>query len=121
MENLSMSLLHMLLPSPKRGISNCSPQYLVTDDNSLLSPAKTTEADPCLSLNRNITDEQKSNYGSTTHTDIGSHTETQAEQVKDQVDGATPSGPKRATPESGGRVQVGETGDLHDLAARRQP
>ncbi|KAI0527851.1 hypothetical protein F5B22DRAFT_7027 [Xylaria bambusicola] len=70
---------------------------------------------------QNIIGEQKSNYGNTTQVDIGSHAEAQAEQVKDQVDGATPSGPKRATPESGGRVQVGETGDLHDLAARRQP
>ncbi|KAI1367720.1 hypothetical protein F5Y08DRAFT_297452 [Xylaria arbuscula] len=69
---------------------------------------------------QNIIDEQKSNYGNTTQADIGSHTEAQAEAVKDQVDGAISSGPKRATPESGGRVQVGETGDLHDLAARRQ-
>lgn len=44
----------------------------------------------------------------------------QREAVKDQVDGAVASGPKRADASSGGRVQVGETGDLHDLAARRQ-
>ncbi|KAI0395342.1 hypothetical protein F5Y17DRAFT_457079 [Xylariaceae sp. FL0594] len=47
-----------------------------------------------------------------------------SEAVKDQVDGvvseATATGPKRADQNSGGRVQVAETGDLHELAARRQ-
>ncbi|RWA07898.1 hypothetical protein EKO27_g7207 [Xylaria grammica] len=70
---------------------------------------------------QNIIDEQKSNYGNTTQADVGSHAETQGEAIKDQVDGAIASGPKRADPSTGGRVQVGETGDLHDLAARRQP
>ncbi|KAI0972306.1 hypothetical protein F4678DRAFT_429946 [Xylaria arbuscula] len=67
-----------------------------------------------------VIDEQKSNFGKTTQADMGSHTAAQAEAVKDQVDGAISSGPKRATPESRGCVQVGETGDLHDLAARRR-
>ncbi|KAI1302662.1 hypothetical protein F5Y03DRAFT_361502 [Xylaria venustula] len=70
---------------------------------------------------QNIIDEQKSNYGNTTQADIGAHSEAHGEAVKDQVDGAIASGPKRADPSSGGRVQVAETGDLHDLAARRQP
>ncbi|KAI0971697.1 hypothetical protein F4678DRAFT_461060 [Xylaria arbuscula] len=69
---------------------------------------------------QNIVDEQKSNYGNTTQADIGAHSEARGEAVKDQVDGAIASGPKRADPSSGGRVQVAETGDLHDLAARRQ-
>ncbi|KAL7626679.1 hypothetical protein AAE478_003453 [Parahypoxylon ruwenzoriense] len=42
------------------------------------------------------------------------------EALKDRVDGAVRSGPKKADEMSGGRVQVGETGDLRDLAARRQ-
>ncbi|KAI0405334.1 hypothetical protein F4802DRAFT_562719 [Xylaria palmicola] len=70
---------------------------------------------------QNILAEQKSNYGNTTQADVGAHAEAQGEAIKDQVDGATASGPKRADQSSGGRVQVGETGDLHDLAARRQP
>ncbi|KAI1426689.1 hypothetical protein F5Y12DRAFT_740708 [Xylaria sp. FL1777] len=69
---------------------------------------------------QNIIDEQKSNYGNTAQADIGSHTEAHGEAVKDQVDEAIASGPKRADPSTGGRVLVGETGDLHDLAARRQ-
>ncbi|KAI1351704.1 hypothetical protein F5Y01DRAFT_314670 [Xylaria sp. FL0043] len=69
---------------------------------------------------QNIIDEQKSNYGNTTQADIGSRAEAHGEAVKDQVDGALAKGPKRADQSSGGRVQVGETGDLHDLAARRQ-
>ncbi|KAI0202749.1 hypothetical protein F4808DRAFT_419759 [Astrocystis sublimbata] len=52
--------------------------------------------------------------------DPGSRTEVHGEAVKDQVDGAMATGPKRADQSSGGRVQVAETGDLHDLAAQRQ-
>ncbi|KAI3343393.1 hypothetical protein F4824DRAFT_439771 [Ustulina deusta] len=70
---------------------------------------------------QNIIDEQKSNYGNTPQADIGSHAEAQGGPARDQVDGAFANGPRRADPLSGGRVQVGETGDLHDLAARRQP
>ncbi|TRX94878.1 hypothetical protein FHL15_004339 [Xylaria flabelliformis] len=69
---------------------------------------------------QNILDEQKSNYGNTTQSDLGSHAEAHKEAIKDQIDGATAKGPKRADQSTGGRVQVGETGDLHDLAARRQ-
>ncbi|KAF2969248.1 hypothetical protein GQX73_g4355 [Xylaria multiplex] len=69
---------------------------------------------------QDITGEQKRNYANITQADIGSHAEAQGETVKDQVDGAITSGPRRADPSTGGRVQVGETGDLHDLAARRQ-
>lgn len=61
-----------------------------------------------------------SHHGSAAQTDLGSHAEAQGEAIKDQIDGAIPSGPKRADQSTGGRVQVGETGDLHDLAARRQ-
>ncbi|KAI0165753.1 hypothetical protein GGR57DRAFT_448626 [Xylariaceae sp. FL1272] len=52
--------------------------------------------------------------------DMTTKIETQDEAVKDQVDGAVATGPKRADQTTGGRVQVAETGDLHDLAARRQ-
>ncbi|KAI1265079.1 hypothetical protein F5Y18DRAFT_56928 [Xylariaceae sp. FL1019] len=52
--------------------------------------------------------------------DLTTKIETQDEAVKDQVDGAVATGPKRADQTTGGRVQVAETGDLHDLAARRQ-
>ncbi|KAI8634930.1 hypothetical protein F5Y19DRAFT_130961 [Xylariaceae sp. FL1651] len=69
---------------------------------------------------QNIIDEQKPNHGSTTQPDLGSRLEAPDEAVKDQVDGAVANGPKKADQWSGGRVQVGETGDLHDLAARRQ-
>lgn len=70
---------------------------------------------------QNILNEQKSNYGNTTQSDLGARSEAHAEAIKDQIDGATATGPKRADPSTGGRVQVAETGDLHDLAARRQP
>ncbi|KAI0480548.1 hypothetical protein GGR56DRAFT_279156 [Xylariaceae sp. FL0804] len=40
--------------------------------------------------------------------------------VKDRIDGAVPLGPKKADASTGGRVEVAETGDLHDLAAHRQ-
>ncbi|KAI1109971.1 hypothetical protein F5Y14DRAFT_430460 [Nemania sp. NC0429] len=69
---------------------------------------------------QNIAAEQMSSDGNTTQTNTGSRTEAQEEAIKDQIDGAIPSGPKRADQSTGGRVQVGETGDLHDLAARRQ-
>ncbi|KAI8947169.1 hypothetical protein F4801DRAFT_561804 [Xylaria longipes] len=69
---------------------------------------------------QNILNEQKSNYGNTTQADVGSRAEAHEEAIKDQIDGATAKGPKIADQSTGGRVQVGETGDLHDLAARRQ-
>ena len=37
-----------------------------------------------------------------------------------EIDDAVAKGPKKADENSGGRVQVAETGDLHDLAARRR-
>ncbi|KAI1340456.1 hypothetical protein F5Y15DRAFT_40317 [Xylariaceae sp. FL0016] len=43
-----------------------------------------------------------------------------SEGAKDQVDGAVATGPKKADASTGGRVNVAETGDLHDLAAKRQ-
>lgn len=69
---------------------------------------------------QNILDEQRSNLGATTQSNLGARNEAHAEAIKDQIDGATATGPKRADPSTGGRVQVAETGDLHDLAARRQ-
>lgn len=71
-------------------------------------------------MNRNILDDPALNHGNATQTDLGSRAEAQGEAIKDQIDGAIPSGPKRADQSTGGRVQVAETGDLHDLAARRQ-
>ena len=47
--------------------------------------------------------------------------EASIEAIKDRIDDAVPKGPKRADASTGGRVMVGEEGDLHDLAARRQP
>ena len=70
---------------------------------------------------RNIIDEQSSTAGSTTQADIGANAELSGEALKDKVDGAVPATEKLADENSGGRVMVGETGDLHDLAARRQP
>jgi hypothetical protein len=72
-------------------------------------------------MDRNIIDEQKSNYGTTAQADIGGNVEAGSEAVKDRIDDAVPKGPKKADQSTGGRVQVGERGDLHDLAARRQP
>ena len=54
------------------------------------------------------------------NTDLAASAEAEAERVKDQIDDAVAKGPKKADENSGGRVQVAETGDLHDLAARRQ-
>lgn len=59
------------------------------------------------------------------NTELGSSSgnssaEARAEKVKDQIDDAVAKGPKKADEHSGGRVQVAETGDLNDLAARRQ-
>ncbi|KAI1331311.1 hypothetical protein F5Y16DRAFT_395750 [Xylariaceae sp. FL0255] len=42
------------------------------------------------------------------------------EAIKDQVDGAVATGPRRADASTGGRVNVAETGDLNELAARRR-
>ncbi|KAI1249815.1 hypothetical protein MGN70_009429 [Eutypa lata] len=53
--------------------------------------------------------------------DLGSSMEVHSEKVKDQIDDAVAKGPKKADEHSGGRVQVAETGDLHDLAAKKQP
>ena len=47
--------------------------------------------------------------------------EAHVEAVKDQIDDAVTKGPKKADASTGGRVMVAETGDLHDLAASRQP
>ena len=47
--------------------------------------------------------------------------EAHGEALKDKVDGAVRTTEKKADESSGGRVMVGETGDLHDLAAGRQP
>jgi hypothetical protein len=47
--------------------------------------------------------------------------EARSEELKDKVDGAVRTTEKKADENSGGRVMVGETGDLHDLAAKRQP
>ncbi|KAI2626469.1 hypothetical protein GGR54DRAFT_591080 [Hypoxylon sp. NC1633] len=69
---------------------------------------------------KNIVAETTSTPGNTTQSDLGSKLESNDEGLKDQVDGAVRSGPKKADENSGGRVQVAETGDLHDLAAKRQ-
>ncbi|KAI1638893.1 hypothetical protein F4809DRAFT_639173 [Biscogniauxia mediterranea] len=68
----------------------------------------------------NIIGEQASTHNSTMQVDPGSRTEAHEEAVKDQVDGAIAQGPKKADQSTGGRVSVAETGDLRDLAARRQ-
>ncbi|KAI1082361.1 hypothetical protein F5B20DRAFT_34107 [Whalleya microplaca] len=84
----------------------------------------TSLSDPTYDVNqvdRNIVDETSSTYGNTTQSDVGANMEVQGEAIKDRVDGAVAKGPKKADEYSGGRVQVGETGDLHDLAAKRQP
>lgn len=39
---------------------------------------------------------------------------------KNRIDAAIPKGPKKADQSSGGRVMIGERGDLNELAARRQ-
>ena len=70
---------------------------------------------------RNILDESKANYGCKADADVGSNIEAHAEAVKDQIDDAVTKGPKKADASTGGRVMVAETGDLHDLAASRQP
>ncbi|RYP54252.1 hypothetical protein DL769_010375 [Monosporascus sp. CRB-8-3] len=70
----------------------------------------------------NIIAETTDSYGTKRpDADLGSSMEAHAEKVKDQVDDAVAKGPKRADAHSGGRVLVGETGDLHDLAAKKQP
>ncbi|RYP06937.1 hypothetical protein DL765_009303 [Monosporascus sp. GIB2] len=72
--------------------------------------------------NSNIIAETTDSYGTKRpDADLGASMEAHAEKVKDQVDDAVAKGPKRADAHSGGRVLVGETGDLHDLAARKQP
>ncbi|GAP89649.1 hypothetical protein SAMD00023353_3500600 [Rosellinia necatrix] len=68
----------------------------------------------------NIVDEQQPSHSKATQVDLGPPAEAHEEAVKDQIDGAIASGPKKADQSTGGRVLVGETGDLRDLAARRQ-
>ncbi|XXH04929.1 hypothetical protein Hte_011351 [Hypoxylon texense] len=70
---------------------------------------------------QNIIDETSAIFGRDTQSDVGSNSEVHDEALKDKVDGAVRTGPKKADETTGGRVQVGETGDLHDLAAKRQP
>ncbi|KAI4870858.1 hypothetical protein F4820DRAFT_402160 [Hypoxylon rubiginosum] len=69
---------------------------------------------------QNIIDETSPIFGKAAQADPGSNAEVHDEALKDKVDGAVRTGPKKADETSGGRVQVGETGDLHDLAAKRQ-
>ncbi|KAI6092508.1 hypothetical protein F4821DRAFT_135997 [Hypoxylon rubiginosum] len=69
---------------------------------------------------QNIVDETSPTLSKTTQSELGANLETNDEEVKDKVDGAVRTGPKKADETTGGRVQVGETGDLHDLAAKRQ-
>lgn len=56
----------------------------------------------------------------TTQSELGANLDQNDEALKDKVDGAITKGPKKADETTGGRVQVAETGDLHDLAAKRQ-
>ncbi|KAI0850906.1 hypothetical protein F5Y00DRAFT_259925 [Daldinia vernicosa] len=70
---------------------------------------------------QNIIDETSATYGTTTQPDLGANMEVHGEALKDKVDGAVRTGPKVADETTGGRVQVAETGDLHELAAKRQP
>ncbi|KAI0902584.1 hypothetical protein F4806DRAFT_45271 [Annulohypoxylon nitens] len=79
------------------------------------SGVKQTPLDPQQGRPQNILDE----IGDAPQAGLGGHTEAQEEELKDKVDGAVKSGPKVADEHTGGRVQVGETGDLHELAARR--
>ncbi|KAI0603320.1 hypothetical protein F4775DRAFT_23949 [Biscogniauxia sp. FL1348] len=70
---------------------------------------------------RNTIGEQVSTHSSSTvQADPGSRAEAHDEAVKDQVDGAIAQGPKKADQFTGGRVNVAETGDLHDLAAAKR-
>ncbi|KAI1661640.1 hypothetical protein F4813DRAFT_385320 [Daldinia decipiens] len=70
---------------------------------------------------QNVIDETSATHGNTTQSDLEANIESHDEALKDKVDGAVRTGPKKADETTGGRVQVGETGDLHDLAAKRQP
>lgn len=77
-----------------------------------------------LTLSRNILAQETSTLGSSTQPDVGGNAEVHAEALKDKVDAiddTAAKGPKKADQSSGGRVMVAEQGDLHDLAARRQP
>ncbi|KAI1851301.1 hypothetical protein JX265_000465 [Neoarthrinium moseri] len=69
---------------------------------------------------QSILNQQTSNLDVTSQSDNGGNAEAPSEAVKDQIDDAVAKGPKKADQYSGGRVSVAETGDLHDLAARRQ-
>ncbi|KAI5928718.1 hypothetical protein F4810DRAFT_20872 [Camillea tinctor] len=71
-------------------------------------------------LDATCSHEQAQNNAGETQVELGSRAEAHEEAIKDQVDGAIAQGPKKADQSTGGRVSVGETGDLHDLAAKRQ-
>ncbi|KAJ8126561.1 hypothetical protein O1611_g7076 [Lasiodiplodia mahajangana] len=84
------------------------------------SPAEQTLPDSQPSEQaQNTVDEQKPSAETTTQAEKEPHTEAQKEPVKSQANGTTTSGPKRWDEPPSGRVQVGETGDLRELAARR--
>ncbi|KAK7987088.1 hypothetical protein PG996_006310 [Apiospora saccharicola] len=69
---------------------------------------------------QHILDEAKLQIGSKKNPDGETISlEAKAEAAKDKVDDAVPKGPKKADASSGGRVQVGEKGDLKELAAER--
>ncbi|KAI1128570.1 hypothetical protein F5Y10DRAFT_240382 [Nemania abortiva] len=95
----------------------------MTDSNASQSSNVTEQPPPDSQQSgqaQNTVTEQTSS-DNTPQAQQASPTEAQKEIIKDQVDGATPSGPPKTDQQSaGGRVIVGETGDLRDLAARRQ-
>ncbi|KAK7961670.1 uncharacterized protein PG986_002495 [Apiospora aurea] len=66
-----------------------------------------------------ILDEAKTQIGSKKAPTSDASLEGKVEEAKDRVDDALPKGPKKADASTGGRVQVGETGDLKELAAER--
>lgn len=108
--NLVSSFLSPLPPLPKNN------KPLTTSRNIIAELAESTVA----SATAGTATTNPADDAPASATAASSDAHAEAERVKDQIDDAVAKGPKKADENSGGRVQVAETGDLHDLAARRR-
>jgi hypothetical protein len=73
---------------------------------------------------RNIVEEENDNYGvKQADRNIGSNTETHGKALKDRLDNpdSVQKGSEEGATTTDGRSQVGDEGDMHDLAHSRQP
>lgn len=79
---------------------------------------------PTKSHNRNIVDEENDVQGiKQADRDIGANMETHGKALKAHLDDSdsVQKGPNKGDPTTDGGSQVGDEGDMHDMAHSRQP